>query len=387
MRVLIYYNENKIKPTGGPSGYIYNLKKYLNSDYVFLKNNYKEKKFNIEKIRLPRFVKMLLKNISRRKKSKQFLKVSDNSVDFSDYDIVHFHQTFDLYRNMNNLTNYKGIVVLTSHSPKPTHQEIIHDWITANEYNRHKKIYDKLEAIDKFAFSRADYVIFPCLEAMEPYELNRPWFNRNFDLIKNKSLFLLTGTRPIKLFEKPNEIRKLLNIPENAFVISFVGRHLSVKGYDLLLKAYNCLNKDVYFFICGNLNPNYKTPQSNRRIEIGWTNKPMDYVNCSDLFVLPNKETYFDLVLLEVISIGKISLVSYTGGNKFISKLSKGLFTFSSFDEMIQKIDMISKLDKAKISEYSVELKNLYKTLFTDEIFAQNYVYIIKNIFNNRINK
>ena len=43
-----------------------------------------------------------------------------------------------------------------------------------------------------------------------------------------------------------------------------------------------------------------------------WTNDPHSLINASDMFILPNKETYFDLIMLEVLSMGKIVLATNT---------------------------------------------------------------------------
>ncbi len=49
------------------------------------------------------------------------------------------------------------------------------------------------------------------------------------------------------------------------------------------------------------------------------------------------KETYFDLVMLEVLSLGKIIIASYTGGNKYFkSSFAKGVFTYSKLEEAAQ---------------------------------------------------
>ena len=57
-------------------------------------------------------------------------------------------------------------------------------------------------------------------------------------------------------------------------------------------------------------------------IEVGWTNDPHSLIAASDVFVLPNHETYFDLILLEVLSLGVPVVMSRTGGNKFFEQFN-----------------------------------------------------------------
>ena len=47
-----------------------------------------------------------------------------SKVDLSEYDIVHFHKTMDIMEAKQSLESYKGIVMLTSHSPEPLSKEI-----------------------------------------------------------------------------------------------------------------------------------------------------------------------------------------------------------------------------------------------------------------------
>lgn len=61
--------------------------------------------------------------------------------------------------------------------------------------------------------------------------------------------------------------------------------------------------------------------------EVGWTNDSQSIIAASDVFVLPNRETYFDIIMLEVLSCGKIVIASRTGGNKYFEKIgAKGVF-------------------------------------------------------------
>ena len=57
-----------------------------------------------------------------------------------------------------------------------------------------------------------------------------------------------------------------------------------------------------------------------RWIEVGWTDEPHSLTNASDCLVVPNRQTYFDLVILEGLSLGIPIVTSMTGGNKYFKK-------------------------------------------------------------------
>ena len=59
-------------------------------------------------------------------------------VDLSSYDAVHFHSTFDLYSQKKNLEDFKGIVLLTSHTPKAKYKEYIEDYSSPEDYAAYK---------------------------------------------------------------------------------------------------------------------------------------------------------------------------------------------------------------------------------------------------------
>ncbi|EID84148.1 Glycosyltransferase [Treponema sp. JC4] len=237
-------------------------------------------------------------------------------VNIDDYDLIHFHDTYSIYTLRKSLENYKGKIALTSHSPQPLHQEFIEN-STKIERKLLRKTYSELYKIDEYAFNRADYIVFPTKYSDEPY-INRWEGYREFKKTNQfKYRYFLTGTLKPQIRKSKLEIREKYNIPEDAFVLSFVGRHSAIKGYDDLIKyCEKFCSGNTYVLVAG-AQGNIVYPKNDHWVEIGWTNDPYSIMNAADVFVLPNKETYFDLVLLEVLSIGTIALVSNTGGNKY----------------------------------------------------------------------
>ena len=77
-------------------------------------------------------------------------------INFDDYDIVHFHTTLELKRNILNLKNYKGKVILTSHSPELSSEEYLKNL----GIKLREEIYNLYKKYDYDAFERADYIYF-----------------------------------------------------------------------------------------------------------------------------------------------------------------------------------------------------------------------------------
>lgn len=262
MKALIYFDKKYLKPVGGPTGYLYNLQQELanqNIEYVEFLNIEETKLKRIFK-KLPKKVQKFYQSVKRYKNRNKILKdILDckerkSTIDISKYDIIHFHSSKSMYMIKDSLENYNGKVLFTTHTPKASFKEIIEDDTFPKEYLKHKKEYDRLEIMDEYAFNRADYIIFPCEDAEEPY------FNtwKNYKEVKKKNkdkyLYIPTGIIPTERLDNSSEIRRKYNIPQDAFLISYIGRHNSIKGYDKLKEiGEKILSEDnnIYFIIAG----------------------------------------------------------------------------------------------------------------------------------------
>jgi len=392
-RILIYMQASELKPTGGPIGYINNLKQELdkkgNTDIYFIEsgreviNKYKNKIESMKNGRMKSFL-IILKRII--KFCLLFYTHNHRSlVDLNQYDAVHFHSPYDMFNVRDSLKEYKGKVILTSHSPQVSSKEIC-DTFSAFERKYCGFISNKMIRIDEYAFARADYYVFPCPEAEEPYYNSWSEYATLKEKNANKYRYLLTGIKQCVAKEERGAIREHYKIPKDAFVVSYVGRHNRIKGYDYLLQIGERLleKENVYFLVAGIQEP-LRGLNHSRWIEAGWTNDPHSLIAAADVFILPNRETYFDLVMLEALSLGQIIVASRTGGNKFFSKeQSHGIFLYDNLDEAERIILLLKEKSKEKIEALKSENKKLYETLFTSEIFASGYLQLIEELVNQK---
>ena len=122
----------------------------------------------------------------------------------------------------------------------------------------------------------------------------------------------------------------------------------------------------------------------NHWIEIGWTNDPHSLIAASDVFVLPNHETYFDLILLEVLSLGIPVVMSRTGGNKYFEQFKQpGLKFYNTLEEAKNSILEIKKMPALELYDAKQKILEMFREEFTVEQFAKNYVRIISEIATN----
>ncbi len=397
---------------GGPAGYLYQLKSGLEklgiTDIRVISSviDPKVRNSNVKKF-LEKLYKFTLMNLlpekyfeksisvwefTNREIIKKLLEVVSQNEPNPDIAFLHFHSVVDISFYSSIRTGNKIQTVLTSHSPEAFHIEqsygiriylqrrVVFKTARSLLLSRHAEYWKR---IDHQAFLTADYLMFPCEEAMEPYFETWPDFK---EIVQNKRIFFVpSGVCALEHNLSREQIREKYGIPRNAFVVSYVGRHNHVKGYDLLCKAAEVVwrqNPSVYFLIAGNEYP-IRGLRDKRWVEVGWTNMPGNIVNASDVFVLPNRRTFFDLVLLEVMSIGKPIIASFTGGNKFVSRQTKGVITFERENhiELAKKILDFSVLSRDEIEMLGLANKTLYDNYYTPEQFALRYRKEVGKIF------
>ncbi len=395
MKVLIYFSLSKLAPIGGPSGYLYGLKKALDNLHNekitidFLHENVSPTKNELKSIAkrnhkpiVKQAVKIYRSLRGARTLNMILTKQSSPKVNLNDYDVIHFHSTKDYYLLRDALKEYRGITILTSHSPQPLSSEFIQSLSLIEKAVIGKKVTSLIE-MDRYTFRNVDFIVFPCESADEPYIHEWPEYQSIKETRKEKYRYLLTGSLPANIKTPRDVIREQYKIPKDAFVISYVGRHNEIKGYDRLKRIGDQFLKkhpNSYFIIAGREGP-LKGIDHPRWIEVGWTDEPHSYINASDVFVLPNKETYFDLVLLEVLSIGTYSLISNTGGNKYFKKfIEAGLSFFDTEEDAINKLEKICNMSREEKVKKEYKNKKIFSTYFTTEIFAQNYLNLMVNL-------
>ncbi len=388
-KVLVYMQSSELAPVGGPRGYIYNLKKELdkreNVNIFFVEsgretvNKYKNKIENLHNGNLKK-VLVIIKSIIKHLNIMYGFK-HEALCNLNDYECVHFHSTLDMYNVRDSLEGYKGKVILSTHSPTLLSKEI-YDSRSTFEKKYFGFIYNKLIKMDEYAFNRANYIVFPCPDAEEPYYNNWDEYSKIKEEKARYYRYVLTGIPQCTVQESRAEIRNKYNIPQDAFVVSYVGRHNEIKGYDLLKRIGEKIltDENTYVLVAGKEEP-IKRLDNKKWIEIGWTNDPHSLIAASDVFVLPNRETYFDLVMLEVLSIGQIVVASKTGGNRQFDKMGcRGIFLYDNLDEAISVIEKLKLYSEEDLKKMRDNNRLLFEEKFTCEVFADNYIKLYEGI-------
>ena len=297
---------------------------------------------------------------------------------------VHVHTIFDAIKIKNFLVkNGKTnvVILLTSHTPESVALEFRQSYLDAG-YTEHtaETIYRLVQNVEKRAFSQADVLVFPSYESMAPARENIDDFDA---ILSHKEVrFVETGVKPIVPSCGKIEAKRYYGV-EGKKVIGFLGRHNSIKGYDILKQvARSVLEKhaDVVFLIGGDQGKEF-TPLNNPRwIECGRVD-PAKFLPAIDIFVLPNRQTYFDLVFLEVMSMGIPIVASHTGGNITMAKENPHVVTYLDEEKGLElAIESMLSQSKEELDEIGESLRKSYESKYTLDVFAENYLNMVADI-------
>jgi len=387
---IIFFPHKLDIRAGGPSGYIANLQKRIaDSDNIkiisqekFYTDSFQILKFFIKFIPFKKYRKKLRLRINLAKMfSKRLPLFFYLKLRHYHFKTIICHRVWDvpMVKNYVAKHNPTAKVLLMSHSPQAPSDEY---WEASDEELKKHTSLNDIKKFEKEAFEQADSFVFPSPEATEPYALSVSYFE---ELKKNKSFYYIpTGANRIEINKNKEQLRTQYNI-STPYIISYLGRHNEIKGYDLLkIIAQKVLAErdDVTFLIAGNPSPDILPLEHPKWIEVGRTH-PSNILSIADLFILPNRQTYFDLVLLEVLSAGVPVLASNTGGNKSVYNQTKAIQLYNTTDDCVRLIQDFFKLSKEKRSELSEVCLRAYLDNYTPELFAENYKNLIKKIIKD----
>lgn len=113
-------------------------------------------------------------------------------------------------------------------------------------------------------------------------------------------------------------------IPDNKYVIGYVGRLVDIKGVDLLIESYSQFCKtynDTILLIAGDGEEKEKLKELVNKYNInenviftGFIDNIYNYLDIMDVFILPSKSEGLSIALMEAMAKGRIVITSKTDG-------------------------------------------------------------------------
>lgn len=297
---------------------------------------------------------------------------------------VHTHvctDTVGLIHHYDKRGQPRPLIIFTSHCPESWGKEVADIWrLKGFEGPQAARLECATRALEAKAFRESDVWVFPSKEAMEPYYETIPQFGC---WTAGKDIrFLRSGVVPLECQLSRDEAKEQFGLAGKK-VIAFVGRHIEVKGYDLFKQAGGQMLDefgDVAVLVAGKLD-GLPPPEHARWHELGWFTRPQDVMRAADIFVLPNRRTYFDLVVLEAMSLGATIVASETGGNRTLAADFPGSLRLCKPDAAdlagVLRELIGNDADRMALSRNALLA---YETLYKHKIFAQHYLELIGGI-------
>lgn len=398
-RVIIWTKYLGLADVGGPCGYLYNIKSFIDSESINGIHFYQTAPFRewplISKVSyyIPTYIRLHFPSLRRfgffvDVFFKYFVKckLSKNDIlELKQYDFVHVHQPVEILQYFYNKTKVKAKIILTTHNPEPYIDELAGLYNCKEYLNKHKKLRNYLIKRELKAYEIADNIMFPAKEAREPYELLSDLYQDAFQKYNYKFFYVPTALGNVEPKFDNNHILTNYRIPSSALKICYIGRHNAIKGYDLLKESAKKLWEkgiEAYFVIGGKEGPLYRL-EDKRWIELGWVDTAT-LLNEVDLFVLPNQNTYFDLIMLEVLRQGTPVVASYTGGNKwFQNKNLEGIKFFeygNPNDLCLRIIEFVNLFKKGKRQSLVESNQHFCKSECNMQLYIERYLDSIQKL-------
>jgi len=339
-RALIYTNYNLNKNSGGPIGFFYKCiyeNNPTNTDIILLGNS----KNNFFLLKIFLFLFKIIFKLLRQNNVYYNLETFINFKAYK-YPVLYFHDIYT-FHNVRKFIRKNQKVILQSHSPVTPLEEYI-------DYNG-KKNSKKIKKIQDYCFKRANYIVLPNKECVSIYKkLITP---------KQKIEFITTGIKNIKADQN-------LCILDDKVNLLYIGRKIDVKGFDNLITNFNevlKIRKDIRLFIIGS----GKKIIGENIYDLGTSEIVYDWINSVDFVISNNKQSYFDLNIIETIALGTPLIMTTTEGHEFF-KNRKGIisYEFNTLSNVLKNSNLITKKFKQDNKE---NLINFY----TEELNDVNY--------------
>jgi glycosyltransferase involved in cell wall biosynthesis len=370
-RVLIFNNYSLSITDGGPSGFLaQNLLGHYSKYYDFYTTDFSGSRKNRLATKMSS-----LSGLSKITAKKSGLNSENSFLDWGlnaqrifkytkakQYKFIYFHDVWQLKFCL-PLLNYSQIVTLQCHCPELPSSE------TSSQSKFTQVDVDWCKQAEKDAFNRANILIFPNKYVVEIYDsLINP---------ASKIYYLSSGCK------SRSDLRKY---PVNDGIkILYIGRRNKIKGFDIILEAFRRVyesRKDINLILVGN----GEQIIEEGIFDIGFTSTSHQWIYNCDYVVNCNRQSYFDLSVLESLSLGTPIILSANYGHKqFLEDRSQGIINFGlPTVENLEKI-LLSSLLRRKNDNFEAvaDNKKLYKDKYSDIIYREKLNEILIDIMNN----
>ena len=181
-------------------------------------------------------------------------------------------------------------------------------------------------------------------------------------------------------------LRKNLNLPEKGLIAIYTGRIEKGKGIEFLIKQWSAVkNVELLILGSGSLENELKKPDIGKNVRfLGFKDNIKEYLQASDIFILPSFGEGLSNALLEAMSCGLVAIANKIPANEevitnningiIIDILDKRELTLILY-ELIKNKELLDKLGN--------HARETVKNYFSITRIANLYVTLYKKILSN----
>jgi glycosyltransferase involved in cell wall biosynthesis len=205
-----------------------------------------------------------------------------------------------------------------------------------------------------------------------------------------KYLVINPGIQAIDKLEKSVCIKKF-NIPENKFIVAFVGRLTKIKRIDRLvevIKKSKIESEQIYFIIAGGgIEEKYLIDQVEKyKLPVkylGWVSNLAEIISVSNIFILTSDNEGTPISLIQGLMAGIPAISTNVGSvSDIIDDKKNGILTEANSDSIFEALKMLSS-NKEMYDSFVFNALESGKKKFSRERFIQNYEELYIKLFSS----
>ncbi len=164
----------------------------------------------------------------------------------------------------------------------------------------------------------------------------------------------------------------------------YLGRRVAIKGFDLVLEAFQKAHEQdasLRLVVVGR-GEKISVPGV---IDIGYSNNPAAWLFSCDYLISANRQSYFDLSVMEALSLGTPLIINRTGGHCYFKDIdSAGIYSLPNAD--------VQTLTQAILTNHIKRFENraasdANKKLFHEQFDSCNYRIRLNHLLTGILQK
>jgi glycosyltransferase involved in cell wall biosynthesis len=389
-----------IRPGGGPSGYLYNLRQACRSveacpigfaaevfedvrdPYVNAQGKPGALKQFAARVAPRRSLEAWVRAKARAEAERLISSVLQAQIERAEAVVVHDCLLFHHYLNWRARFGPKDqLAVLMDHSPRTPSDLVADEWADRWDLpGRISIVKAQWEPIVMDAFGRADALLVPNRHSLDAYFPEQA--DKRSILFAKPVVELASGVSALRSGGSRDAVRRELGIGSDALVVGYLGRYEREKGYDIFLEtARRAITdpqwSDMRFVAAGYGSLETEDPPGNL-IQLGWRRDAAALLNVFDILLAPNRVAYFDLVILEAMSLGKTVYTTFVGGSKGLAEGAVKYLRKGSPAEVAQEFLSLAGGDGPLLDP--TDVRRIFAENYSEDVFLQRHLKLASDV-------